>query len=520
MLNLLNESLIQVVLSDRSSRTLCLPAVYEALGADKIESFAALRPHQRHPWHALLCQLGALACLRAHAEKPPADADGCAAMLRALTPDHPDDAPWCLVSPDDKPAFLQPVVGPAAGLKPAVTPDELDMLVTAKNHDLKGSRMTVARPDDWLFALVALQTSEGFLGAGNFGASKMNGGFANRPGLGLAPPGGVGAHVFRDIGRLIALRDEILNAHIEYDPDGPALIWLTPWDGTASLPRRGLHPYYIEICRRVRLVSSGGVLSARVGNSKAPRIFMAKEEGGVTGDPWTPVASKEGLRKALTVDARGFDYRRLAGIMFGGGYEPARLQRFAEGEDGEGWSLVCRAITRGQGKTEGYHERRVPIPAPVARMFEDDEVAEIADLAAGRIREVRTVQSCLRYGLMVMFQNGPDRTDFKPRDPSSGRRAEVFLDRFQKEVDRTFFEALFQEAQETTDGARTRCRKNWLKALLQLGEDILRDAEASSPTSIVRRHRAWVRADGAFKGAFRSAEDLRPYFAKEAADAA
>ena len=74
-----------------------------------------------------------------------------------------------------KPAFMQP----PASVHPrsekdyqgneVATPDELDILVTSKNHDLKSSVAAQAGVDDWIFALITLQTMEGFGGAGNYG---------------------------------------------------------------------------------------------------------------------------------------------------------------------------------------------------------------------------------------------------------------------------------------------------------------------------------------------------------------
>lgn len=512
--SLLEDATFRVRLADGSWGKLSLPAIYEALVADRIESFPALRPHQRHAWHALLVQLGALACLRAGLKAPPSDAATWVRILAALTPDFPDGEPWCLVSPPDRPAFLQPVVGPLDGLKPVSTPDELDMLVTAKNHDLKSARMAEAEPDDWLFALVSLQTSEGFLGAGNFGISRMNGGFANRPGVGLAPPGGIGAHVMRDIRRLIAMQDEMLDRYIEYEEDGPALLWLLPWDGAASLPRSGLHPYYIETCRRIRLAEEGGVIRAFAGNSKAMRVMMTMEEGGVTGDPWTPIRTGPDGNKALTVDARGFDYRRLADILAGDGYEPAPLQRFGGDESGDGWSLVCRATARGQGKTEGYHERRELIPAPVVRRLREGERAALGGISGTRIAEAGAVRSALRFGLMTLFQNGPEPKDYKPQDPSSARRADPYLDRFQRLVDEDFFKRLFEEFSVEPGEAALAARKSWLEDLLGRARGILAEGEAGAPASTMRHHRAMVRADAALARSFYRAKDLRDYFGR------
>ena len=65
MLNILNESLIRYQSSEGKMATNSLPEIYAALVADKVESFTALRPHQRHAWHAFLVQLGAMAMHRA-----------------------------------------------------------------------------------------------------------------------------------------------------------------------------------------------------------------------------------------------------------------------------------------------------------------------------------------------------------------------------------------------------------------------------------------------------------------------
>lgn len=494
MLNILEERLV----SSRFSHARVLwsfPEVYAALVSDEILDFPALRAHQRHPLHALLVQLGALACLRAGLTEPPATAGEWRDILRGLTPDHPDDAPWHLVSPPDRPAFLQPVVGPLNGLKSEIaTPDGLDMLVTAKNHDLKRERMVDAGPEDWLFALVALQTSEGFLGAGNYGISRMNGGFANRPGLGLAPEGGIGRYVMRDMVRLIRMREQILDRYLQYDPQGTALLWLQPWDGTASLRPETLDPYYVEICRRVRLLEIDGKIAARAGGSKVARIATVKEAGGITGDPWTPIDKRSADHKALTVDARGFDYRRLSDILFGSGYEVSPLLNPADDETGDGWVVVARALARGQGKTEGYHERRVPIPAKVAgRMRSAALRSDLGRLAQGRIEDSAAVRGALRFALMTLFQNGPET--FAPQDPSSARRADPYLDRFQTEVDRDFFEKMFDEAELAEDAvAAEKKRREWLFELLTRARHLLRAAEAGSPRSAVRQYRASVLA--------------------------
>lgn len=514
MLDLLRDPLIRTISRDRVE-AVSLPEAYAALFADEVEAFPALRPHQRHAWHALLCQLAALACIRAGLSRPPADAEGWRAALQALTPDFPEDEPWLLVSSLDRPAFLQPVVGPVDGFKSLGAPDELDILVTSKNHDVKVARLARAEPDDWLFALVTLQTMEGFLGAGNYGVSRMNGGFSNRPGFSLAPFGGVGAHVRRDTERLIDLRDKMLEDHSLFDEDGLALIWLTPWNGVTSLSPKGLDPYYIEICRRVRLAEVNGRIHACAGGSKAARIAFGKEARGLTGDPWTPVEASDGETKALTIDARGFSYRRMSEILSGKGFIPSPLQTPASrSEKSNPMVLIARALARGQGKTEGLHERRIYASRKIIALMADGRLEEIEIPAKSRIDQAGLVRKALRFGLMMLFQNGP--AEFRPTDPNSSKRAEPFLNRFEMEIDRDFFDALFEEVEAESETEKLAIREAWLIELRRRALDLLTTAESGSPVSSIRRHRAMARAESAFQNSFyKSFRD--PYFPKEAA---
>ncbi len=522
MHNILVDSIIRVRTPD-GVRSLNLPEVYAALAADAVTDFPALRAHQRPAWHALLSQLGALACLRAGLAVTPSEAEVWRDALRRLAPEHPDDAAFTLVTTPDKPAFLQaPVPGSSlAGFKPAATPDQLDMLVTSRAHDLKPALMAGASPEEWLFALLTLQTMEGYSGKENYGIARMNGGSSNRPAVSLRPPGGVGAHVMRDITRLLALRGEILAQNARYRPDGLALVWLLPWDGTGSLPPDRLDPYFIEVCRRVRLVSADGEIHAVTATSKAARIDFGPTAAGLTGDPWTPIDARKGEAKSLTVDARGFFYKRLADVIGGEsrGFQHAPLHRLgAEEAAHTAFLLVCRALARGQGKTEGLHERRIPVPPRAIDFWRRGEAAPLAQLAQERIEQAGQVRGALRRALMVLFQNGPDRSGFQATDPNSGKRAEPFLDRLEAEIDDTFFRHAFAEIEAEDDEQKLRLRTEWLTMLRLRAEAILREAEAGAPTSTLRRYRAQVRAEAALRGIFFST--FRDYFPKETSDAA
>ena len=169
-----------------------------------------------------LVQLAALGLHRAGIGVLPTTEAEWVKVLRGLTPEFPDDEPWCLVVDDwSKPAFLQPPVPAGIILKTEIsTPDALDLLITSRNHDLKQRIASRAEPQDWVLSLISLQTGEGYGGAGNQGIARMNGGSSSRPLVGLAPlsqQNGKYASPHpsswfrRDVSTLVESRDDQLN---------------------------------------------------------------------------------------------------------------------------------------------------------------------------------------------------------------------------------------------------------------------------------------------------------------------
>jgi CRISPR system Cascade subunit CasA len=310
----------------------------------------------------------------------------------------------------------------------------------------------------------------------------------------------------RDLRRLIAIRDDVLANNPVFEQDGLALVWLRPWNGASSLQPTELDPYFVEICRRVRLISHDGRLSALAAGSKVARIAFGKDAKGLTGDPWTPIEIKDGESKALTVDARGFSYKRMSDILFEKGFRHAPLQQIGRNDpQGCSYLLICRALARGQGKTEGLHERRIVVPPKAVGYWRSHALEPLALLAQDRIEQAGKMRGALRYALMMLFQNGPERANFKQHHKPSQDRAGPFLDMFETEIDRDFFERLFEEIEIGGDtdlrlAEQRSVRINWLIDLRARAEAILKAAEAGSPTSAVRHYRAWVRAERAFQG--------------------
>lgn len=496
-----------------------LPELFAAMAADAVRDFPALRPHQRHPWHAFLAQLAAIALHRAEQAEPWTEAAEWRAALLALTPGDADGAGWHLVAPPERPALLQPAVPGewVADWKNLLyAPDELDMLVTSKNHDLKGSRARRAEPDDWLFALVSLQTQEGIMGRDNYGISRMNSGYGNRPGVSVAPIGNWGARWLADVQTLLAQRTGIAEQQGLADEGGHALLWLLPWSGTDSLATQSLDPLYIEVCRRVRLADADGALQARVSGSKAARV-AAKERNGITGDPWTPIDAAEG--KALTVSAMGFEYKLMTDLLTGGRFTQGAAWRL------DGWpqdavlQVIAQATVRGQGKTEGYHERRIPISPKLRRRLAGPQRVAVADMAKQRIAAIAALRKLLWSAMAILFANG----DSSDRNDSISDKAGRFARPFEQGEDTRFFDDLALEA-EADEAERKVQRVQWLVGLVDRAEHVLTQAFEAGPRSGMQLYKARAAALGRFHGALRGPKpvlpDLAAHYAQQRADPA
>ncbi len=497
--NLLTEPLIRTEGRDGSSRPQTLPGVLAALAqGEDIASFPGLQPHQWHGWHAFLVQLAALATADS-ADDPPATEAEWRSALRRLTPDYDLDEPWCLVVPElAHPAFLQPPV-PEGSLSrfegPYEAPDAsaLDVLVTATNHDVKMERQARAQADHWLFGLVAYQTLSGFSGKNNYGVIRMNGGYATRPLVGLA-----WSREWRDLFR----RDlSVLREHHEaarrakgLASSGWQLLWLAPWDGQTSLTWADCDPYAIEVARRVRLTERQGALCAWRRSTTVPRLSPKSDVlKGHVGDPWIPV-STEG--RAVNISTNGWEYDRVRQILLEDGYAWAPCQR-RHHNDPEALWFYAVGLARGQGKTEGFHERWIPIPASVAgRLFAPPSRRALGELAQERVKRAGEVRKVLHRALVVLLASAPAEPDF--RDDSDRR----WLDRFETHVDTVFFEALWADA----DRSREEQKARWDRTLRRIIEArIWPEAEAEAPVADARRERAQARAWMVLRGGLKKA---------------
>ena len=475
-----------------------LPSLFAAMARGEVRGFPVLRPHQRPSWHMFLVQLGALALWTAGHDDQPHEVEAWAEALRGLTPDHPDDSPWRLAVADpSKPAFLQAPASNGPKWSVVMTPDALDMLITARNHDLKQGVARQATAEDWVYALVSLQTCEGYGGKGNNGIARMNGGSSSRPLLGLAPTHREDMSVdpsawwARDVKLLLAAREKGGRRDLG-TPGGPALLWCLDWSEDRQLDIRTLDPWFIEICRRVRLKESDRRLSAQRTTSKGPRID-AKALKGNTGDPWTPVDTNG---KSLTLGERGeFHYRRLYDLLFSGNWNRPLLACPGEGEIGD-MLLVAEAFARGNSKTGGFKSRVVPVPGRVMPLFSSGDVGR---LASEQMKEIESFDKALGYALALTAAGG------KTEDGGVGKKhfahASPARKRFDQAADRRFFPSLWRRTGAATesDDAMFEAKRAFLADLWEEAKTEFEAALPSIPCPAVLRPRAEARARRALR---------------------
>ena len=523
MFNLLTERLIRYRHSDGELRDAPLPEVYDALIADEVEAFPALRPHQRHAWHAFLVQLGAMAIHRAGLDTPPTDAEEWRCIIRALTLDWPDDEPWQLVVDDiTKPAFMQPPASSEERWKDfkgsVLKPDDLDIISTSKNHDIKSGVLSNGDAGDWIFALTNLQTMAGQIGNGHYPISRMQSGWNSRTSFSLTSSMRWGKHVERDM-------DALLKVDFSFWPmqwKGIRLLWTLKWDGNDSeaLTLDRLHPYYVEVCRRRRLAIGPDGVYACVATAK--QRLATKSSLGVVGDPWQLVDKRDKKgNKALAMQKESFTYRRIVDYLFEGGDWDLPLLFSSSNEDR---FLVARGVKGDRGgQTEGYYERIIPLRERVIQVYRrGGAIQEVADIARERVAQVGKVQNILRHAIATFATwNNSSWTNAvlrsRPDDNPLRKKLEEWLNRLDEIVDATFFDDL-QEEFEAEAANRTAIRNRWLmnedepRGVFNHARALLHDAEDSLPCPAIYYYRAREAAEGLFEGRLRSGSGFPDLF--------
>ena len=507
MYNLLTEDLITVTRPDNTCSERSLPGVLADCASGQAASFPSVRDHQEHSWHAFLVQLAAISMERNGLPDPPEDEGQWRQMLLDITSDQPSQNPWHLIVNDHTtPAFMQPPVYREDQMAhyrwTLLTPDNMDMLVTSVNHDVKSAVAVDARPEDWIMALLTLQTAHGFSGIDNHGISRMNGGFGNRPGISLAPKAAnAGQHVKRDLLALMEFLPELRHKNAGYpkDPGAPALMWMFPWDGSVEdqLQIQHFHPLYIEVCRRIRL-SQGPRQSivALKANSKNRRTDT-KSLYGVTGDPWTPVQTDKESPQALTIADKGFTSLKAAEFLLSDKWDKPILARptAEEAVSDEPMALIAKALARGQGTTSGFHNLRINVrPALKQALRHPEQAIQTYELAQDMEKQYDRLRGFIRDSLKIFASHGEPDGNRREKSRSRAHPATpVVLDKFERLKDMTFWEGLQREL-EASPGEEQNARAAWLlngsDGLVDHARALLEQSIDRLPSRAIQRRKA------------------------------
>lgn len=217
--------------------------------------------------------------------------------------------------------------------------------------------------------------------------------------------------------------------------------------------------------------------------------------------------------KALTITARGFDYKLSSELLLGSKYRKPCAQEWLTTDDVEGVHFVAQGVTRGQGKTEGYHERRIPISRTIRKAFQTQKTDALAKLAEERIAAIAEIQKILWTALVALFNKGAKDETGKAKDASDAikNRAALFAQPFEAECDAQFFLELTEEI-EAED--RDVVRSQWLCNLADRADRVLHLAFDAGPRSGQLRYRAQSAALGRLHGQMRSDKSKLPVLAQ------
>lgn len=516
MHNLLAQPLIHAVPYGQVT----LPGLLAALARDEVESFPALRPHQGPSWHMFLVQLAALALRPSGNNDIFEDEAAWASALRDLTPGFSADEPWHLVVDDWKqPAFLQPPVPGGVTLgNPVPTPDALDLLITAKNHDLKQSVARQGQPEDWLFALVSLQTGGTYSKAGRdrnyWNAVRTGNSYAPRVLVGLAPVPEAGARMAprlgawfrRDVTALLETRVSELEQNDFFAENGIGLTWLAPWPEGEQFQLNDRAPHldiwFIEVCRRLRLQMKGEAITANMTGTEKRRINDNGLDGKI-GDPWTPIP-KDPEKKALSLSKKGFDYRVLTKVLFGEDNAhdwilPVLAKPLSINNNSQTLFLIAQGIAaeRQKSGTLGYHSRILPIAGKVSRAL-GPRREQLHELAKSQTATIAVFGKAIGDSLALAAARG-DREKRKKDHYIYSREAQS---RFDRAVDGIFFQHLWDhlEAQDKGPDALEAAKLRWARTLYDFARTAFEAALPAIPCAGMFRPRAEARARSAFTG--------------------
>ncbi len=472
-LNVLASPLFPVSRTDGSVHRLTLPAILAGLltEASPISGFLGQTVEQRSHWHRFMVRCAAKALrslgLGTHAVSHMPTDQLAAHISSALADASGTHSAWDLV-PDDPlhPGFLQtPVTGgktPAeAGYKQRAIA-ELTALIGSKEFERKSQSARYLLAHEVVYGLIEYQSGVIFGGRGNYETTLT----PSRSGKGSGVP--FMALEFDDApGLTFQWGVQTLLDDWDYIRDECGLkgetwaIWAEPWDGADSLPASRLDPAFIPYARMIRLStpdSSGRFEHFLFRASKTSRV-TDHTEGAVFGDPFTPLfpnPKHDDQFKVRGVMDRGFDYSEVVELLgFGTRGRPSRsVQAFyqdAESLSRSAVSVHFEGVAFEQGKTLGFHRRRIPLPVDKLGALSFAEPDPFRKVHTDMLERLSDVKRILRSAARIALHGEPRP---KKGDDALVALASTPLDDWADHGGRYvafFFEAARQEADGSSD---------------------------------------------------------------------
>lgn len=477
--NVLADPIFRVVSPGGIERTRSLPEILALLCQedDPIASYPGLVVAQWSHWYRFLvrCMSKALRLMNASMEETGEwPSETLVERIREVLAESAGGmSAWDVVPATDEAAgFLQsPVSGAAsateAGYKSKPIAN-LTALIGSKEFERKSEAARDLPAAEVVYGLIEFQGGVIFGGRGNYETPltpSRSGKGSGVPFMGLQLDGGSGATFRWDVQVLLDDWDRIVT---KLGMRGSVwALWAEPWDGSDSMPASQLEPAFIPYARMVRI-------SAPDANGRFSEfLFRASEasrvddhtEGAVLGDPFTPFfqnPKSPDQVKVRGVMEHGFTYGEVAELLGFGerGTPSASVAAFLRQEQSvevSGVSVLFEGVAFEQGKTLGFHRRRVPLPVEPGGGLTFADPDPFRRAHASMLEMLGEAKRVLRAASRVALHG-----EARPRkgDEAQAGLAADDLDR-QAEADDTYLRFLFHAGRREAE-AEEEWREEWL----------------------------------------------------------